>query len=67
MSKEYKQNLSIIIPHYNTPDLLGKLIDSIPDTDDIQIIVVDDRINTKTKLNFTEMTICQKALVHVEI
>ena len=42
MSKEYKQNLSIIIPHYNTPDLLGKLIDSIPDTDDIQIIVVDD-------------------------
>lgn len=35
-------NLTIIIPHYNTPVLLKKLIDSIPDSDDIQIIVVDD-------------------------
>ncbi|MBD5521487.1 MAG: glycosyltransferase family 2 protein [Lachnospiraceae bacterium] len=43
MSKEYERNLSIIIPHYNTPDLLQKLIDSIPHIEDIQIIVVDDR------------------------
>lgn len=43
MPNKYKRNLSIIIPHYNTPDLLQKLIDSIPDLDDIQIIVVDDR------------------------
>lgn len=43
MSNEYKRNLSIIIPHYNTPDLLQRLIDSIPVLDDIQIIVVDDR------------------------
>lgn len=43
MSKEYKRNLSIIIPHYNTPHLLKKLIDSIPDLEDVQIIVVDDR------------------------
>lgn len=34
--------LSIIIPHYNIPDLLEKLLDSIPNRDDIQIIVVDD-------------------------
>ena len=43
MKKEYIRNLSIIIPHYNTPDLLQKLIDSIPHIEDIQIIVVDDR------------------------
>lgn len=35
-------NLSIIIPHYNSPDLLGKLLDSIPDRRDIEVIVVDD-------------------------
>lgn len=37
-----KINLSVIIPHYNTPALLKKLIDSIPILNDIQIIVVDD-------------------------
>lgn len=35
-------NLSIIIPHYNTPKLLEKLLMSIPAKHDIQIIVVDD-------------------------
>ena len=45
MAEEYKRNLSIIIPHYNTPDLLKKLIDSIPHIKDIQIIVVDDNSN----------------------
>lgn len=35
-------NYSIIIPHYNTPDLLGRCIKSIPLRDDVQIIVVDD-------------------------
>lgn len=35
-------NLSIIIPHYNTPELLEKLLISIPEKEDIQIIVVDD-------------------------
>lgn len=33
---------SIIIPHRNTPSLLGRLIDSIPIRDDLEIIVVDD-------------------------
>lgn len=42
MRKEWKRNLSIIIPHYNTPDLLEKLIRSIPVDKDIQIVVVDD-------------------------
>ena len=34
-------NYSVIIPHHNCPDLLSRLIDSIPDRDDIQIVVVD--------------------------
>lgn len=33
---------SIIIPHKNCPDLLEKCVASIPERDDIQIIVVDD-------------------------
>lgn len=33
---------SIIIPHYNTPDLLLRCVESIPERDDIQVVVVDD-------------------------
>ena len=35
-------NISIIIPHKNTPQLLERCIASIPERNDIQIIVVDD-------------------------
>lgn len=37
-----KYNLSIIIPHFNSPKLLEKLITTIPEKEDIQVIVVDD-------------------------
>lgn len=40
-----KVQLSILIPHYNTPDSLMKLISSIPSRDDIEIIIVDDNSN----------------------
>lgn len=33
---------SIIIPHYDIPDLLMRCLKSIPVTEDIQVIVVDD-------------------------
>lgn len=33
---------SIIIPHHNIPDLLQRCLDSIPDRNDVQILVVDD-------------------------
>jgi len=33
---------SFVIPHYNIPELLERCINSIPERDDIQIIVVDD-------------------------
>lgn len=34
--------LSIIIPHYNIPELLVRMLKSIPDRPDIETIVVDD-------------------------
>lgn len=35
-------NYSIIIPHYNIPDLLGRCLRSIQEREDVQVIVVDD-------------------------
>ncbi len=35
-------NYSIIIPHYNIPDLLARCLRSIPKREDVQVIVVDD-------------------------
>lgn len=35
-------NFSIIIPHYDTPQLLERCLKSIPERKDIQVIVVDD-------------------------
>lgn len=41
---QYNINLtySIVIPHYNSPDLLARMLKSIPEREDIQVIVVDD-------------------------
>lgn len=36
-------NLSVIIPHYNSTDTLERLLATIPDREDVQVIVVDDR------------------------
>ena len=33
---------SIIIPHYNSPHLLKRMLESIPEREDIQVVVVDD-------------------------
>lgn len=35
-------NISVIIPHYNIPELLVRALRSIPQRKDVQIIVVDD-------------------------
>ena len=35
-------NVSIIVPHYNTPDSLLTLLGTIPEREDIQVVVVDD-------------------------
>ena len=42
-------NYSFIIPHHNTPILLLRLINSIPQRDDIEIIVVDDNSDPNLK------------------
>ena len=38
-------NVSIIIPHYNTPTLLWNLVKSIGFHDDVEVIVIDDHSN----------------------
>lgn len=43
-------NYSIIIPHKNSLDLLERCLRSIPQREDVQIIVVDDNSNTVEKL-----------------
>lgn len=43
--KRYKY--TIIIPHKNTPELLQRCLDSIPQRDDLQVIIVDDNSDSK--------------------
>lgn len=38
----FKYKYTVIIPHKNCPDLLQRCIDSIPERDDVEIIIVDD-------------------------
>lgn len=44
---------SFIIPHYNCPELLNRCINSIPQRDDIEIIVVDDNSDDNKKPKVT--------------
>lgn len=37
-----KINLSIIIPHYNSTELLQALIASVPEREDVEILLIDD-------------------------
>ncbi len=60
---EKKYNYTIIIPHYKIIDLLGRALGSIPDREDIQIIVVDDNSGIEEckfeKLNNFQKASCQ--------
>lgn len=60
---EMQYRYTIIIPHYNIIDLLGRALSSIPDRADIQIIVVDDNSGIKQsefeKLNNFKSADCQ--------
>lgn len=42
---------SVIIPHHNIPNLLQRCLNSIPDREDIQVIVVDDN-SSEDKVDF---------------
>lgn len=48
-------NFSIIIPHYNIPQLLMRCISSIPQQNDIQVLVVDDCSNSDSVAKLKEM------------
>lgn len=43
--------VSVIIPVYNQENLITKALDSIPERDDIEIIVIDDGSTDKTNCN----------------
>ncbi|MBO5614653.1 MAG: glycosyltransferase [Prevotella sp.] len=45
---------SFIIPHKNTPHLLQRCVDSIPERDDVQVIVVDDNSDEGKKPSLKE-------------
>lgn len=47
-----KIQLSIIVPHYNTPESLIKLLDSIPPAGEIETLIVDDN----SKVDLSEIT-----------
>lgn len=44
-------DFSIIIPHHNIPSLLQRCLDSIPERDDLEVIIVDDNSST-SKVDF---------------
>lgn len=44
--------VSIIIPHKNIPDLLNRCLDSIPERDDVEIIIIDDNSDSIDKNTF---------------
>lgn len=52
-------NLSIIIPHYNSSELLEKLLNTIPVIDEIEVIVIDD---CSDKLEFIQIQEMHKNL-----
>lgn len=58
-----KTTYSIIIPHYNLPDLLARCLKSIPIRDDMQIIVVDDLSSEENRARLNEM---QDAFANVQ-
>ena len=47
MAKKKTYNYSVIIPHKNIPELLERCLASIPQRDDVQVIVVDDASDPK--------------------
>lgn len=64
MSKEF--NYSFIIPHKNCPDLLQRCVDSIPERDDVQVIVVDDNSEEGKKPSLKKRKNLQVILLDAE-
>lgn len=45
-------NITVIIPHKNSPTLLKRCVDSIPDLDTIEVIIIDDNSDEMHLDNF---------------
>ena len=52
-------NYTIIIPHHNTQELLLDLLNSIPQREDVQIIIVDDNSDPSV-VDFTKFPWCDR-------
>ena len=57
---------SIVIPHKNCPELLERCINSVPDRNDIEIILVDDNSNDKLLFRNTMAAIQRSNLIVIE-
>ncbi|MCR5050240.1 MAG: glycosyltransferase family 2 protein [Paludibacteraceae bacterium] len=49
------KNYCIIIPHHNTPDLLARCVSSIPEREDIDVLVIDDNSEAKYAQQITDI------------
>lgn len=58
--------LSVIIPHKNCPELLKRCVESVPQSDDIEIILVDDNSDNKTLLHDCLKNINRSNLLFIE-
>lgn len=61
---DFMTKLDIIIPHHNTPQLLQRCIDSIPDREDVQIYIVDDNSDSQL-VDFEKFPGKRRANVHI--
>ena len=59
-----KFNYSIIIPHKDIPDLLQRCLDSIPQRDDVEVIVVDDNSDPR-KVDFEHFPGMERKNTHI--
>ena len=51
----YPIRYSVIIPHKDIPDLLDRLLHSIPKREDVEIFVVDDNSDPKIMAGYKEL------------
>lgn len=63
--KSEEKNISIIIPHYNSVQLLIKLLKTIPEQPDIQVLIVDD--NSTDSLDEAKQYIENRAIKNIDI
>lgn len=61
------KKISVIIPHYNTPDMLARLLESIKPIEKFQIIVVDDHSNKNMHIyGKCKKTYSEKGVIFIE-